>query len=170
MVITILGGIRSGKSSFALKVSDKFNGEKIFLATAEPLDPEMRERIERHKMSRSNEWRTIEEPIKIYDVLKKLSQLNGVVLIDCLTLWLSNMMREHSDDRTIIEEIEILCRGISEINCSIILVSNEVGLAIIPENRMARRFCDLSGIMNQKVVEVSDEAYMIFSGSSIRIK
>ena len=165
----ITGGARSGKSSFAMAEASKINGKKAYIATAEALDEEMRKRIENHKRQRGNDWVTYEEPIKIAKVIKEIKGKYSLIIIDCLTLWLSNIM--HSD-LDIIDEIENLIDTlrVTRHASRIYIVSNEVGMGIVPENDMARRFRDISGILNQKVAEVSDEVYLLVAGIPMKIK
>lgn len=165
----VIGGTRSGKSSFALKFGGKFKGSKAYLATAEPLDPEMRERIETHKRSRSDDWDTIEEPIRLSDRIGGISSDYNLILIDCLTLWLSNILGKMDRD-LVLKEIDRLVDIIKEKRSNIILVSNEVGMGIVPDNEPARSFRDLSGLMNQKAADVANEVHLVCSGIPVRIK
>lgn len=165
----IIGGTRSGKSDFAIKLSSSVKGTKAYLATAEPLDPEMRERIELHKRSRPGDWDTIEEPVRIYDRIGEISNEYNLILIDCLTLWLSNIMGRMNRD-LVIKEIDRLAGQVKSASSNIVLVSNEVGMGIVPDNELARSFRDLSGLMNQKMADISSEVHLLFSGIPLRIK
>lgn len=167
-IIFITGGARSGKSSFAMAEASRINGKKAYIATAEALDEEMRQRIEDHRRQRGNEWVTYEEPIKIIDVMKKIEGKYSVIVIDCLTLWLSNIMYAGLDIKA---EIEYLISSLLTPHSSLMyIVSNEVGMGIVPENEIARKFRDLTGILNQKMAEVSDRVYMVVAGIPIKIK
>lgn len=175
-IVFITGGARSGKSRFALEKANSMNGKKVYIATAEPLDEEMRERIKRHKEERGREWLTMEEPIKIPKLLRELKGECDVILLDCLTLWLSNLMvagRELSGE---IEEFIAALKGIKNSSSSclqplaLFIVSNEVGMGIVPENELARRFRDLAGMLNQRVAEIADEVYFLVSGIPLKIK
>lgn len=167
-IIFVTGGARSGKSSFAMAEASRINGKKAYIATAEALDEEMRQRIENHKRQRSDEWVTYEEPIKIADVIKKIEGKYSVIVIDCLTLWLSNIMHAGLNIKT---EIEYLISSLLTLHLSsMYIVSNEVGMGIVPENEMARRFRDMAGVLNQKMAEVSDKVYMVVAGIPIKIK
>ena len=195
-IIFILGGARSGKSAFALKEASKVSGEKAYIATAEALDEEMKQRIENHKRQRGDEWITFEEPVKIADLIENIKDRYSVILLDCLTLWLSNAMRTGVNIET---EIEYLISSLATIHLStnqpyfnktvkiipphppllkggrgdyqvIYIVSNEVGMGIVPENEMARKFRDMAGLLNQKIAEVADEVYMVVAGIPIKIK
>ena len=168
----ITGGARSGKSSFALKTASALDGQKAYLATAEALDQEMKERIFKHKKERGVTWDTHEEPVKIADTLKGMTDRYDVVVLDCLTLWLSNLVCNNMDcDKEIDNFIEVL-KNISAIRpCSkIFIVSNEVGMGIVPENELARRFRDFAGILNQKAAEIADEVYLVTAGIPMKIK
>ncbi|NWF52742.1 MAG: bifunctional adenosylcobinamide kinase/adenosylcobinamide-phosphate guanylyltransferase [Nitrospirae bacterium] len=166
--IFILGGARSGKSTFALKEASKISGIKAFIATAEALDEEMKERIENHKRQRGDDWDTYEEPIKIADVIKKIEERYHAVVVDCLTLWLSNLMKAKFN---IEAEIRHFISSLRTCHSSLIfIVSNEVGMGIVPENDIARRFRDLAGLLNRKVAEVANEVYMVVAGFPLKIK
>lgn len=166
-MIFITGGAKSGKSSFAMAEAAKIKGKKAYIATAEALDDEMRERIERHRKQRGNGWKTFEEPVKISGVIRKINGEYKVIVVDCLTLWLSNIMM---NGKVIEKEIKLLCAVLEEAGCTLFVVSNEVGMGIVPENDMAREFRDLAGMLNQKVAEIADEVYMVVSGIPVKIK
>ena len=175
-IIFIIGGARSGKSSFALNEASKIKGQKAYIATAEALDSEMKVRIERHKKDRGNNWDTYEEPLKIIDILSDIKTKYDVVVIDCLTLWLSNLVSRNSD---IIYEIEKFINALRitpayrtgrHYALRIYIVSNEVGMGIVPDNEMAREFRDMTGVLNQKIAETADEVYLVTAGIPIKIK
>ncbi len=169
-VIFITGGCRSGKSRFALDYANRFFSKKIYLATCEPLDEEMVNRIEDHKRMRGSEWETVEEPIEIVDKIRQYGKEVEVILLDCITLWISNLLLKWDDDTRIMEEIERLRSTIKEIGTSMILVSNEVGMGIVPADLLSRRFRDLSGIANQKIGEASDQVIFMVSGIPLFLK
>lgn len=175
-IVFITGGARSGKSRFALEKANSMNGKKIYIATAEPLDEEMKERIKRHKEERGREWLTMEEPIKIPKLLRELKGECDVILLDCLTLWLSNLMVAGKELSGEIEEFIADLKGIKNSSSSclqplvLFIVSNEVGMGIVPENELARRFRDLAGMLNQRVAEIADEVYFMVSGIPLKIK
>lgn len=168
----ITGGARSGKSSFALKSASALDGQKAYLATAESLDHEMKERISRHKKARGSDWNTHEEPVKIAETLKRMIDRYDVVLLDCLTLWLSNLVCSNMDCENHIESFINVLRSMEfgARNTKLFIVSNEVGMGIVPDNEMARRFRDLAGVLNQKVAQIADEAYLVTAGLPMRIK
>jgi adenosylcobinamide kinase/adenosylcobinamide-phosphate guanylyltransferase len=166
----ITGGARSGKSAFAEKIAADLGGKRAYLATAQALDAEMVARIEHHRKRRGSAWDTYEEPLAVAELLRKLSGRCDVVLLDCLTLWLSNVMARNSDDASVIAQADELVAAIRAFAGSCIVVSNEVGLGIVPDNALARRFRDLAGFVNQKVAQASDEAYLLTSGIPMKIK
>lgn len=170
-IIFIIGGARSGKSSFALNEASKIKGQKAYIATAEALDNEMKKRIEKHKEDRGDEWDTYEEPVKIIDVLADIKNKYSVVVLDCLTVWLSNIMQNRLN---IENKISAFVKSLEDSSphspCHVFIVSNEVGIGIVPENKMAREFRDLAGFLNQKVAGIADEVYLLTAGIPIKIK
>jgi adenosylcobinamide kinase/adenosylcobinamide-phosphate guanylyltransferase len=169
-IIFIIGGARSGKSAFAENRACDWIGKRAYLATAQALDPEMVERVERHRKDRGNKWDTYEEPLAVAELLRKLSGRYEVVLLDCLTLWMSNVMGHIDDDATVTERSDKLVKAIEDYQGSCIVVSNEVGLGIVPDNPLARKFRDFAGMLNQKVAQSADEVYFIASGIPMKIK
>lgn len=175
-IIFITGGARSGKSKFALKKANSINGKKVYIATAEPLDEEMKERIERHKKERGEDWLTIEKSIKISPLIRELKEKYDVILLDCLTLWLSNLMVAGKGLSEETEEFVTTLRDFinpstfSLKSSTLLIVSNEVGMGIVPENEVARRFRDMAGLLNQRVGEVAHEVYLLVSGIPLKLK
>ncbi len=168
-IIFITGGARSGKSSFALGNASILKGRKAYIATAEALDEEMKDRIEKHRRQRGKDWEAIEEPLKIAELIRKGTDGYKVVIIDCLTLWLSNIMLGSLDADDAIEDlVESLVAARARMN--IYIVSNEVGMGIVPDNGLSRRFRDLAGILNRKVAEISDAVYLVVAGIPLKIK
>ncbi len=169
----ITGGARSGKSDFALKLAELIKGKRLYIATAEALDDEMTERIKKHKKERGNNWDTFEEPIKIADVIKRNKRYD-VILLDCLTLWISNLMHKKAGVRGqgpgVRKAIKELITACKKPKANIIIVSNEVGLGIVPDNKLARQFRDIAGMANQKIAEAADEVYFMVSGIPMRVK
>ena len=176
----VIGGARSGKSSFALKEASRLEGQKAFIATAEALDDEMKGRIDKHKVERGSDWNTYEEQIKIADVLSELTVKYNVIVLDCLTIWLSNLLMQAqmgADRQAVAEAVDELTdklRSLSSTSQSpgnrLFIVSNEVGAGIVPENKLARQFRDLAGTLNQKVAEAADEVYLVAAGIPVKIK
>ncbi|MBI4687312.1 MAG: bifunctional adenosylcobinamide kinase/adenosylcobinamide-phosphate guanylyltransferase [Nitrospirae bacterium] len=163
----IIGGARSGKSSFAMKEASKLKGRKAYIATAQAHDEEMKERIEKHKQQRDEGWDTYEEPLNIVSLINNIQHKYNVILIDCLTLWLSNLMHKGVD---VSKEIESLISSLVTRHSSLFIVSNEVGMGIVPENKLAREFRDLAGFLNQRMAEIADEVYLVAAGIPVRIK
>ena len=166
----ITGGARSGKSAFAEKLASGLAGKRAYLATAQALDPEMAARIEKHRKDRGIAWDTYEEPLAVAELMKKLSGRYDVVLLDCLTLWLSNVMARSDSDGALISRSEDLATAIRDFNGVCIVVSNEVGLGIVPDNPLARKFRDFAGMLNQRVAQAADEVYFTASGIPVKIK
>lgn len=168
-LVFITGGARSGKSTFALAEARGQEGRRVFLATLEPGDEEMRLRAERHRADRGSGWDTIEEPLAIAVALRKLSVDYDVVLLDCLTLWLSNVLHSGLDAGA---ESEGLASALDSArrSAAVYVVSNELGAGIVPHNALARQFRDHAGMLNQRVAALADEAYLMVSGIAVRLK
>jgi adenosylcobinamide kinase/adenosylcobinamide-phosphate guanylyltransferase len=166
-IIFITGGARSGKSSLALEKAAKHEGQKAYVATAQALDSEMKERIDRHRKERGSDWDTFEEPNDVAQALVPLGRVYDVIIIDCLTIWLSNIMFSEGE---VDGEIEGLMDALKKLKTNVFLVSNEVGMGIVPDNETARIFRDMAGTLNQKVADMADEAYLVVSGISMKIK
>ncbi|MEP2946083.1 MAG: bifunctional adenosylcobinamide kinase/adenosylcobinamide-phosphate guanylyltransferase [Lentilitoribacter sp.] len=169
--VFVLGGARSGKSVFAEKLALGFgeaNSSKcLYIATSQIWDEEMRARVDLHKERRSAKWETIEVPLELPNALIEHSENGCAILVDCLTLWLTNLMME---ERDINAAGDALVNAISSINTPIIFVSNEVGQGIVPDNKMARDFRDHAGILHQKLAAVVDEVYFITAGLPTKLK
>lgn len=168
-VIYVTGGARSGKSSYALRLAGVY-ADRIFLATAEPFDGEMQRRIGRHREERGDGFRTVEEPLYVERALTSLPQGTDVVLLDCLTVWAGNLMHHFETDEAISLRVEALMEALKEPPSDVILVSNEVGMGIVPENAMARRFRDIAGTINQRAASIASEAWLLCSGIPLRLK
>lgn len=189
-LIFITGGARSGKSAFALNLANSIVGaglkpaltknRKCYLATAQALDHEMEERIAKHKAERGEDWDCVEEPLR---VTKKIEELKGrydVILFDCLTLWVSNLMHarfipsplegEGQGEGGLVNEFDALISSCKASSSTVIVVSNEVGLGIVPDNSLARQFRDMVGTANQLFAKAADEAYFVVSGIPMRLK
>lgn len=169
-IIFVLGGARSGKSSYAIKLAETFGRKVAFIATCQPLDKEMQRRIVLHKKSRSARWQTFEEPQAISSLLKKNRNKFEVILIDCLTLLVSNLLLKNLKEDAIENEINMILSILKKSKAKSIIVSNEVGLGIVPKNRLGRRFRDLAGRINQMVAEKADEVFFMVSGLPLTIK
>jgi adenosylcobinamide kinase / adenosylcobinamide-phosphate guanylyltransferase len=170
-IVLITGGARSGKSSFALQEALKHPNKRVFLATALAIDDEMKTRIGKHREERGEDFSTIEEPMDISSRLNGLGRDTGVAVVDCLTVWLGNLFHKwNEDEEAIRHEIEMFCETISHVNSDLILVTNEVGFGIVPENRLARLYRDMLGFLNRKVAEQADKVYCCICGISVCIK
>jgi len=169
-MIFITGGCRSGKSRYALHYANQHFSRKLFMATCEALDEEMVRRIENHKKVRGPEWQTIEEPIEIVRKIRECGRGGEVILIDCLTLWLYNLLMKWDNDLKIIDETEKLIETIKQSPASLILVSNEVGMGIVPADALSRRYRDLLGTMNQRIAGALDTVIFMVSGIPIFLK
>ncbi len=169
-LIFITGGCRSGKSQFALDYANRHFHKKLYLATCEALDEEMVKRIEDHKKRRGSDWRTVEEPIKIAEVIRKQKEDVEVILLDCITLWLSNLLMRQKSDHAIMDEVSRLIETVKKGHSSLIFVSNEVGMGIVPAEPLGRRFRDLAGMANQKMAEAADRVVFMVSGIPIFLK
>jgi adenosylcobinamide kinase/adenosylcobinamide-phosphate guanylyltransferase len=166
----ITGGARSGKSVYAERLAGDIGGKRAYLATAQALDEEMVGRIEHHRERRGDAWDTFEEPLAVADLIRKLNGRYQVLLLDCLTLWLSNVMARTGSDNDVAARIEDLTSAIREFGGVSFIVSNEVGFGIVPDNPLARRFRDLAGFLNQRIAQTADEAYLMAAGIPVKIK
>jgi adenosylcobinamide kinase/adenosylcobinamide-phosphate guanylyltransferase len=161
----ILGGARSGKSRYAEALAQKHKGPKTYIATAEAIDAEMCERIAMHKSRRGGAWITHEAPL---DVVAALAETKtGFVLIDCLTVWIGNLMHGGRDVRA---ELAALCDVLKKSKARVVVVSNEVGLSIVPDKALARAFRDEQGFVNQVIAEVADEVVFVAAGLPLFLK
>lgn len=166
-VLLVLGGARSGKSRLAQARAEAWDGALLFVATGQAFDAEMHERIARHRADRGERWQTIEAPIAIADAIRAQSAPDTLLLIDCLTLWASNLLLGDHDVEGATAD---LLRAIEGAAGPLILVANEVGLGIVPDNALARRFRDAAGTINQAVARVADEVVMTVAGLPLRLK
>lgn len=167
-LILIGGGARSGKSAFALALARAAPGPRALIATAQAFDAEMAERIDKHRAERGPDFATIEEPLDLGAALER-TQARAVV-IDCLTLWLSNALHAGATDRDLSERLDALLAIIVTGSRWVALVTNEVGLGIVPDQPLARRFRDVSGRAHQRLAEVADEVYLGVLGTMLRLK
>jgi adenosylcobinamide kinase/adenosylcobinamide-phosphate guanylyltransferase len=164
----ILGGVRSGKSSHAEKVAKRFLKDVIYIATAQAFDDEMKSRIVRHQDDRPEHWQLIEEPLDLERILLTHNQTHKTLLIDCLTLWLNNCLHYKPDDWQQIKQNFIL--ALSQSKANIIIVSNEVGFSITPDNALARVFCDEQGWLNQDIAKVCQKVTLTVAGLPLELK
>jgi len=170
-ITLITGGARSGKSGYAIeRAMAHRHPRRIFVATAQGLDDEMRARIEHHRATRAPAFETVEEPLKVAAVMAGLEGRADVVVLDCLTLWVSNLMAFHGGDTAVLAEADALARVLREASYASVIVTDEVGAGIVPDNPASRRFRDLLGWMNQKVAKVADEVILMVAGLPLRVK
>jgi adenosylcobinamide kinase/adenosylcobinamide-phosphate guanylyltransferase len=177
-VIVVGGGVRSGKSSFAVALAHELGDRRAFVATAKPLDDEMRERIDRHRRDRQDAFDTFEEPLALADQLSRLRDYD-VVVVDCVTLWLSNQLLRRSPSTegavraetldAVLEDVDGLVRVLGQRRFHAILVTNEVGMSVHPPTSLGRAFVELSGFAHQRLARVADEIYLAVLGTVIRL-
>ncbi|MDD7908449.1 bifunctional adenosylcobinamide kinase/adenosylcobinamide-phosphate guanylyltransferase [Pseudovibrio exalbescens] len=165
--LLVTGGARSGKSSYAESLIERSGLSKVYIATGQAFDAEMRQRIERHQRDRGDGWTTIEEPIALSDVLLREARPDRAVLVDCLTLWLSNLMLE---DRDTSDAAAQLGASLGFLRGPVVFVTNEVGQGIVPENPLARRFRDEAGRLNQHMASLCDRVVLVAAGQPVQIK
>ncbi len=168
--ILVIGGCRSGKSSHALHLAEQIPGQKIFIATCMPQDKEMKQRVLRHQQQRSSAWETLEVPFFLPEAIHKDGTEGHVILVDCLTLWINNLILDDDKPENIDSHIQKLTQSIEKAECPVILVSNEVGTGIVPENKLARLFRDITGFANQKVAACVDSVIWMVAGIPVKIK
>lgn len=166
----ILGGARSGKSQYALRLAKETGKSILFIATATAFDKEMCQRIKLHRKNRPSHWKTFAEPRKLASLVKKIPEKTDLIIIDCLTLFISNLLLDGKSGDYIEARVNSMLKTIKKSAFNSLLVANEVGLGIVPDNPLARRFRDLAGRINQLVAKVADEVYFVVSGIPLKIK
>lgn len=163
----VLGGAASGKSTFAENLVLGQPGRPIYIATAEALDAEMTDKIAIHKARRGAVWTNIEEPLDLAGAISRADAPDAVLLVDCLTIWLNNLMADHRD---IASEIADLVDALDSLQGQVVMVANEVGLGIVPDNPLARSFRNLHGTLNQAVSGVADRVVFVAAGLPLTLK
>lgn len=166
--VLVLGGARSGKTSFAERLAMRAGSKPAYLATAEALDAEMRERVRTHQAQRRGRFATIEEPLDLSGSLLAAAREHDVILVDCLTLWITNLLGANRNVASAVEELVETLAAVRETR--VILVSNEVGLGIVPDNALARMFRDLAGSAHQRLAETCDDVYFVVAGLPMVLK
>ena len=167
-LVMITGGMKSGKSAEALRIASRFK-RKLFVATAEPFDDELKERIERHKKERDHSYTTVEEPLRVGAVLKKVATYSvDVVVVDCLTLWMGNIF--HKDRDRLDTHMAELLEGLRNRTHPTVVVTNELGMGVVPSSVDARLFVDQCGRLNRLVAELADRVILMVSGIPVCIK
>jgi adenosylcobinamide kinase/adenosylcobinamide-phosphate guanylyltransferase len=169
-VIFITGGARSGKSRLAEELAERFGGPLAYIATCEPRDAEMKERIARHRQRRGPAWQTMEEPFALADAVSRHDGGFNGMLVDCITLWLTNLLLKSSDPRKVLDDVRAFIALFPALQTPLLLVSSEVGMGIVPENSLARTFRDLAGEANELLAKAADEVYVMFSGLPLKLK
>ena len=165
--IFVLGGARSGKSAHAQRLVEALGEKRAYIATAQPLDSEMEDRIRQHRADRGAGWETVEAPTDLAGAIRSASGSGVPVLVDCLTLWLSNLLLADAD----LEGASAnLASAVADFDGEIVIVSNEVGFGIVPDNALTRRFRDAAGRLNQQIAGISAAVDLVVSGIPLRIK
>jgi len=165
----ILGGVRSGKSREAGRVADAHGGAVTLIATATALDDEMAARIEAHRRTRPSHWQVVEEPLRLGGALGAAAAPQRVIIVDCLTLWLTNLLCQ-DDPKRLQDEIRDLLETLPQLPGHCVLVGNEVGLGIIPVNALARRFADVAGTLHQELAAMCDRVSLMVAGMPLPVK
>lgn len=169
----VIGGCRSGKSRQALALAETFAVEqRVFIATCVALDEEMRQRVTAHQKERGGDWQTVEAPLELSQAIATHTAGDTVVLVDCLTLWISNLIMETEarQAEAYVPKIRQLVQSLATVRGPIVLVSNEVGTGIVPENKMARLFRDVVGILNQEIARAATRVIWMVAGIPVKIK
>lgn len=170
-LIFVTGGARSGKSQFAQNFAHSLPGRKVYIATAEPRDEEMAERITAHRKARPPDWDTVEEPRHLGKAINDCASTYDVLLVDCLTLWISNLLTNNSlEEKEINSELENLVENCKTVSARVIIVSNELGMGIVPMDRLTRLYRDIAGRANQAIASAADEVFLLVSGIPLKIK
>jgi adenosylcobinamide kinase / adenosylcobinamide-phosphate guanylyltransferase len=170
-ITLITGGARSGKSAFALELARKRYSQKAFIATALAFDREMKERIRNHQKERGDAFRTVEEPLHLAEALMNLPRDIEAALVDCLTVWLGNLYHHcHENERTVREQVDAFLAALDTAPCDLILVTNEVGWGIVPDNPLARAFRDRAGHLNREMARKAQQVYLMCCGIPLALK
>jgi adenosylcobinamide kinase/adenosylcobinamide-phosphate guanylyltransferase len=168
-VILVGGGARSGKSDFALAVARRLGSRRLFVATAEPSDEEMCIRIRRHRETRGPDFQTVEAPLAVAEIFRSIRE-HDVVVLDCLTLWLSNLLLRGKDEEAVLRHVDELADVLDHRLAHSVIVTNEVGLGLVPETPLGRTFRDVMGLAHQRLAGLADEVYCGVLGLMFRLK
>ena len=166
--VLVLGGARSGKTGFAERLAMRAGESPLYLATAQALDAEMRERVKLHQQQRHKRFSTLEEPLALTKALRTAAKTHDVILVDCLTLWITNLLGTSHDVAGAVEELAVTLPTIE--TSQVILVSNEVGLGIVPDNPLARTFRDLAGATHQRLAQICTDVHFVVAGLPMTLK
>lgn len=169
-LILVTGGARSGKSRFAEGLALAYGDPLGYVATSQAGDGEMAERIARHRARRGSQWQTMEEPLALTDVIVGHDGYFKAMLVDCVTLWLSNLLFVNDDSGKALQAVRELAAAVPKLATPLILVTNEVGSGIVPDNALARTFRDLAGEANQVLAAAADEVHVVISGLPLKLK
>jgi len=169
-IVLLTGGVRSGKSRYAQSIAAKAGSRVYYIATAEALDPEMRKRIKAHRKSRPRNWSVIEEPLSVSDAVERLPAGSKTIIIDCITMLISNLMREGFSDTVIGSEMRRIVFSLRKNPGTSVIVTNEVGWGIVPDNPLGRRFRDMQGKANSIIAKEADKVCLLVSGIPLYIK
>lgn len=168
--ILVTGGARSGKSAFAVNLAKERGGRTAFIATCVPRDPEMEERVRLHQQNRPREWETHVEEKNVILILERIEGRADLAIVDCVTLLVSNCLLAEENEMTVLGRIRLLCDRIAESSLSAIIVSNEVGMGLVPRSDLGRRFRDVAGRANQILAERASEVYLLVAGIPWKLK
>jgi len=168
-ILLVTGGSRSGKTAHAEKRAMQFKN-RIYLATAEPIDDEMKDRIARHQSDRGDNFQTLEEPVDLVGALKNIPKNTDVVLIDCMTVWLGNLMHKNGVQKEPYAEVRKFLQTLENPPCNIVIVTNELGSGIIPPDAMTRTYRDHAGWLNQDIAKIADEVLLVACGLPLTLK
>ena len=169
-LILVLGGARSGKSSFAQTLAERLGERVCYIVTAQPLDEEMRERIRAHQQSRPRQWQTIEAPTRVADALRQAATLAEVVVLDCVTVLVANILAKDESLSSISREVGAFLHLLKESTITVIAVSNEVGMGVVPPYPLGRHFRDALGWTNQCLAQAAEEVYLMIAGIAVELK
>jgi adenosylcobinamide kinase/adenosylcobinamide-phosphate guanylyltransferase len=169
-VTLVLGGVRSGKSRYAQQLAEQ-SCRVVFVATAKVTDDEMAAKIQRHRGDRPKEWLTVEEPLELPKVLAEYELDCEVIVVDCLTIFAANLLEAEGEDSEAVERrADALCEALRAVQCSVVLVSNEVGSGVVPAYPLGRRYRDFLGEINQKVARIADDVVLMVAGLPLALK
>lgn len=168
MLTLLVGGVRSGKSTLALRLAERSAAPVVFVATAERIDADMDDRIDRHRAERSSSWQTVEEPLDLADAIAALAP-GTTVIVDCLTVWMANLLHHLPDQAQRDQRISALVAALGERTGTTIVVTNEVGMGVHPETELGRQYRDELGRTNQRVAAIADEVLLCVAGRTLRL-
>lgn len=170
LVTLVTGGVRSGKSRFAVELAKGFGRRILYVATCRPADLEMRRRVARHRAERPRHWTTIEDPADLPTTLGHLPRRTEGVVVDCLTMYVSALVARGEADRAVTQALRRLCTALRRVHAPVVVVTNEVGCGVVPEQPLGRRFRDIAGLANQMVASAADRVILMVSGIPLPLK